>query len=601
MSNPGHDQVLAHRQAWVGGIIMHEATFLSEILTSLDLAVVECLDNGSYQAVGCLPAWFSRLYPEALSASGSVRLGETSPFLENFLIDAAYFWRQQETGRLRSGPWQETDSSRDACALEASALCVSGRKLLCIERLGMAYEESQAILQRARENRLDYHRLQRAEAALAKSHDNLLALLNELRLGTVMLDEAGRITFLSQMCQRLLGSQEEVVGQFWEEVSPFSAQTKTVLQAMGDRPAHRRTKVPVHLETPEGQRYWMDIEVQDDPRDPRGKIICLYDMTEVHDLRRLLDEKSQFHELIGKSEPMLRIYQQIRDLARVDTTVLIEGETGTGKELVAQAIHAASQRQHQPFMAVNSAGLTESLLASQLFGHRRGAFTGAVTDQQGLLEAAHGGTLFLDEIGDIPLSVQISLLRVLQEREIMRLGESRPRKINVRILAATNRNLQAEADLGNFRADLLYRIRVARVRLPALRERRQDIPLLVGAFLSQCRATMGKPVQDVSHSAMALLLRYAWPGNVRELKSAIEFAVIHCRGPVIQAEDLPPECHDAPAFSLLRSETPDDEKQRLLTALTQARGNRTIAARLLGMSRATFYRRLANLHIAPKE
>jgi PAS domain S-box-containing protein len=529
-----------------------------------------------------------------------VRLGALSPFLENFLIDADYFWRQQEEGRLRSGPWREVDRSGEARALEASAVYAGGRKLLWLERLGVAFEETQALFQKARENSLDYYRLQRAEEALARSHDNLLALLNELRLGTVMLDEAGRITFLSRVCQHLLGgSQEEVIGRHWEDVSTFPAPTKAKLKAMAACPAHTRTKVPVHLETAEGHRYWMDIEVQDDPRDARRKIVCFYDMTEVHDLRRLLGEKSQFHDLIGKSEPMLQIYQQIRDLARVDTTVLIEGETGTGKELVARAIHAASHRQHKPFIAVNSAGLTESLLASQLFGHRRGAFTGAVADQQGLFEAANGGTLFLDEIGDIPASVQISLLRVLQEREIMRLGEARPRKIDVRFLTATNRNLLADIETGTFRADLLYRIRVARIRLPALRERRQDLPLLVSSFMSQCRVTIGKPVEDVSHDAMERLLTYAWPGNVRELRSAIEFAVIHCRGPVIQVEDLPPECGAAPVLSFLGSETPHDEKQRLLAALAQTRGNRTVAARLLGMSRATFYRRLASLHIVP--
>ena len=184
------------------------------------------------------------------------------------------------------------------------------------------------------------------------------------------------------------------------------------------------------------------MDVKDDPRDARGKIFFFYDVTEVHDLRRLLDERAQFHDLLGKSKAMQLVYQQIRDVARVDSTVLIEGETGTGKELVARAIHSSSHRKNKPFIAVNCAGLTESLLSSQLFGHKRGAFTGAIEDHQGLLEAANGGTLLLDEIGDIPLTVQNQLLRVLQEREITRLGESRPRKIDVRVLAATHRSLE---------------------------------------------------------------------------------------------------------------------------------------------------------------
>jgi DNA-binding NtrC family response regulator len=295
---------------------------------------------------------------------------------------------------------------------------------------------------------------------------------------------------------------------------------------------------------------------------------------------------------------MLLIYEQIRDVARVDTTVLIEGETGTGKELVARAIHDASHRRGKPFLAVNCAGLTESLLTSQLFGHRRGAFTGAVADHQGVFEAARGGTLFLDEIGDIPLSVQTHLLRVLQEREITRLGESTPRKIDVRFLTATHQNLHDQVAHGAFRADLFYRIRVARLHLPALRQRRQDIPLLTRAFLAQCRATMGKPVQDVSHDAMRCLLDYDWPGNVRELKSAIEYAVIHCRGAVLLADDLPPELFHPPTTHTTTNALPQDEKQRFLSALEHTQGNRTAAARLLGISRATFYRRLAALGIA---
>lgn len=454
------------------------------------------------------------------------------------------------------------------------------------------------MLQKARETRLDYQRLQQLEAALRTSHDDLLSILNELRIGTALIDEHGRVTFVSEVCQRLLGTKAAaVLEQYWEEASPVPVAVKAALRDMGERPAQERTKVPVHLTTEEGQHYWMDVDIQDDPRDSRRRIVCLYDMTEVHDLRRQLSDKAQYHDLVGKSEPMLRVYQQIRDVARVDTTVVIEGETGTGKELVAQAIHAASHRASRPFVAVNCAGLTESLLASQLFGHRRGAFTGAVADQQGLFEAANGGTLFLDEIGDIPLNVQTSLLRVLQEREIIRLGEARPRAIDVRILAATHCNLQEEVDKGTFRADLLYRIRVARIHLPALRERRQDIPLLVSTFLAKCRAEIGKPVEEVSHEAMRHLLDYTWPGNVRELRSAIEYAVIRCRGAVIPAEDLPPELYDTVPFPSQLEQPPLDEKQRLLAALDQVRGNRTAAARLLGMSRATFYRRLTSLGI----
>jgi transcriptional regulator with PAS, ATPase and Fis domain len=326
----------------------------------------------------------------------------------------------------------------------------------------------------------------------------------------------------------------------------------------------------------------------------------LYDASEVQTLRQLLAETGKYQDLVGKSHSMQLIFQQIQDFARVDSTVLIEGETGTGKELVARAIHQASHHKDHPFVAVNCAGLTESLVASQLFGHRRGAFTGAVSDQKGLIEAAEGGTLFLDEIGDIPLTVQTSLLRVLQEREITRLGESRLRKVDVRVLAATHHNLAKDVTSGTFRADLLYRIRVGRVLLPPLRERREDIPFLISHFLSQYRATTGKPVETVSNEAMRLLMAYSWPGNVRELQHAIEFAVIRCPHSIIQPQDLPPEMiNQDERIPVVPSEemAPNHEKDRILSALKQTGGNRSAAAKLLGISRITLYRRLSRLGI----
>ncbi len=320
---------------------------------------------------------------------------------------------------------------------------------------------------------------------------------------------------------------------------------------------------------------------------------------EVRKLRRALDGRHQFADLLGKSTMMQRIFQLIREVSRVDATVLIEGETGTGKELVARAIHAHSHRSAGPFITVNCAGLTESLVGSQLFGHRKGAFTGAVETQQGLFEAANGGTLFLDEIGDVPLSIQTSLLRVLQEREVTRLGESKPRKVDVRVLAATHHDLAHDAEQGSFRPDLLYRIRVARLPLPPLRARREDIPLLAGAFLEQCRTTTGTPVETIAPEAMACLVEYSWPGNVRELKSAIEYAVIHSHPPSINKSDLPPEITQLAQAGASPVSTEGSEKNRILVALQRTQGNRKEAAKILGMSRATFYRHLAQLGISP--
>jgi sigma-54 dependent transcriptional regulator, acetoin dehydrogenase operon transcriptional activator AcoR len=436
-----------------------------------------------------------------------------------------------------------------------------------------------------------------------RSRNDLGSILNELRIGTAMTDEEGHVVFLNAAAQQLFARPDvNRVDMPWKELFGLDPEDTVQLQALIQKPPEERAKIPVHLDRTDGRRVWLEVDVKDDPRDARGKIFFLYDVTEVHDLRRLLDERAQFHDLLGKSKAMQLVYQQIRDVARVDSTVLIEGETGTGKELVARAIHSSSHRKDKPFVAVNCAGLTESLLSSQLFGHTRGAFTGAIEDRQGLFEAANGGTLLLDEIGDIPITVQNQLLRVLQEREITRLGESRPRKIDVRVLAATHRNLSEEAAKGTFRSDLFYRIRVARISLPSLRARREDIPLLAASFLAQFSAASGKRVTDVSHDALRLLAGYHWPGNVRELRSAIEFAVIRCGGAVIQADDLPPEILQPADFeSVIPGDPLVDEKTRFLQALERSRGNRALAARLLGISRATLYRRLADLKINSEE
>lgn len=437
---------------------------------------------------------------------------------------------------------------------------------------------------------------------IEKNRDDLLSILNQLRIGTAMTDKDGQVLFLSQRAEQIFGKkQENMLGISWQQLCHFQEQDIAQIKTMAKLPIQLRAKVPVHIEAPNGRHYWMDVEIQDDPRNHQKNIFFFYDMSEVHDLRCLLDEKSQFYDLIGKSESMRLVYQNICELANVISTVLIEGETGTGKELVARAIHLSSNRKAEPFVALNCAGLTESLLTSQLFGHKRGAFTGAIADSKGVFETANGGTLFLDEIGDIPMSVQTIILRVLQEREIIRLGESKPRKIDVHILAATHRNLAQEVAKGTFREDMLYRIRVARIQLPPLRKRLEDLPLLISSFLTQCRVSIGKPIQEVSYEAMELLMKYSWPGNVRELKSAIEFAVIRCKGSVVQLEDLPPEIIDS-AYSQPRCEkVVNNNKERLLAALESAGGNRTIAARLLGMSRATFYRRLSDFHFSNEE
>ena len=432
---------------------------------------------------------------------------------------------------------------------------------------------------------------------LQKSHQDLLTILDAQRHGTIMLDAEGRIRFASEAARSIAEIPvADVIGAPLAKLLPLNEDCLKSLNDMSRIPANERSKVPLVLEREDDEPRHLEVEIVDDPRNEDGRIFFLYDVSPLYQLRKQLDEQSGFQNMLGKSKPMRHVFQLIEELARVDSTVLIEGETGTGKELVARAIHQLSERRNGPFLALNCGGLSEELAASQLFGHRRGSFTGAVEDQRGLFEAASGGTLFLDEIGELPLRIQTSLLRVLEENAVLPLGESQLRPVNLRLVAATHRDLAEEALQQRFRQDLLYRIRVARVRLPSLRERREDLPLLVRAFLAEHRASTGKQVRVVGDEAMAILLDYHWPGNVRELRNALEFAVVRCRGSVISPDNLPPEllqsCPESPIGDLGA-----DESERIAAALKWARGNRTRAATLLGISRATLYRRLKELGI----
>jgi len=425
------------------------------------------------------------------------------------------------------------------------------------------------------------------------SHGNLLAILDQLRIITAITDPVGRIEYLSAPGRSTFEVDDKSpAGCPWHQVFPFGPDDMERLRHVMSLPGSERERVPVHVRLAQGREYWMEVDVRDDPREEGRSIFYMYDVSDVHDLRRQLNDKAQFHDMIGRSNQMEKVFRLIEDVAPMNATVLIQGDTGTGKELVARAIHASSPRHDCAFVVVNCAGLSDTLINSELFGHRKGAFTDAKTDQAGLFEAADGGTIFLDEIGDIPMNTQTRILRVLEEKEVVRIGETQPRKIDIRILAATNKDLNEEVRTGRFRNDLLYRIRVARVNLPPLRERREDIPLLIEAFLREARASTGKPVDSVSTDAMHVLMDYAWPGNVRELRNAIAFAVISCRGSVIQPEDLPPEPAESLTLGTRRDYEVKTERERIRHALEACNGRRGEAAKLLGISRATLYRRI---------
>ena len=320
--------------------------------------------------------------------------------------------------------------------------------------------------------------------------------------------------------------------------------------------------------------------------------------------------------LLGRSPVMIGLYKEIARVAPTRSTILITGESGAGKELVARSIHQHSTRSSGSFVAINCGALTETLLEAELFGHVRGAFTGAVGDRKGLWEEAAGGTLFLDEVGETSPAFQVKLLRALQEGEIRRVGASRTTQVDARILAATNRNLEQDVKAGKFREDLFYRLSVVTLRVPALKERRTDIPLLAERFLATVLDREGHKHLTLSEETIRTLVAYNWPGNVRELESAIEYAVLHARGYAIAPEDLPEKLQSAqvrsaaraPLSALFEDLPPLDELERryLLYILDIAGGNRTRAAEILGIDRRTLYRMIeryesvANLPADPK-
>ncbi|HET9846719.1 MAG TPA: sigma-54 dependent transcriptional regulator [Nitrospira sp.] len=329
--------------------------------------------------------------------------------------------------------------------------------------------------------------------------------------------------------------------------------------------------------------------------------------SEINRLRREVGKEFSFSQILGKSKPMREVFELIRRVANSPTNILITGESGTGKELVAKAIHYNSDRKDAPFIPVNCAAIPDQLLESELFGHMRGSFTDAKGDKHGLFEEAHKGTLFLDEISELPITLQAKLLRAIQEKEIRRIGATKPISVDVRIIAATNLNLAEEVKAKRFREDLYYRLNVIEVKLPPLRDRREDIPLLVDGFLKKCGEARGKEVKGVTESALAMLMDYMWPGNVRELENVVERAVTLSRREKIMPDDLPPIVQGALGDRRVLEEAAEKtlplheiEKEYIKKILEKTGGNKYQAAQVLGIDRKTLYRKLAEIEGTPQ-
>ena len=343
-----------------------------------------------------------------------------------------------------------------------------------------------------------------------------------------------------------------------------------------------------------------------------GAVETITDITEILEkdsqieaFRRELREENGFLGILGVSGPMQQVFDLINNASQSDAPVIIFGESGTGKELIAKAIHETGLRKTKPYLKVNCASLNEALLESELFGHVKGAYTGAYKSRVGRFEAARNGNIFLDEIGDLSLSTQVKLLRVLEEKIIERVGDNRPIHIDVRIISATNKDLNGLVEEGHFRQDLFYRINVIPIIVPPLRERVEDIPILAEAFFRRIRLKTDKKINGISNDAMRLLMEYSWPGNVRELRSTFEYAFVTCQDPIIQPYHFPPVIYQEKKLYKALQKSPFDKKEmkkrQLIEALKKSNGNQTKAADILGVSRVTVWNQMKRFNINFKQ
>jgi PAS domain S-box-containing protein len=450
-------------------------------------------------------------------------------------------------------------------------------------------------------------------------------ILNAINDGVVTIGMDRKVHYINEAALRILGfTREEALGAECATIIRCAAcATKDCLMDRTLLSGQDIRSYETHLVNNAGEELRISINatlLKDDDGTVIGEVEVIRDISEQIKLTEELHGKFSFGQIIGKNHRMQEIYDVLPAVAATKTTVLIEGETGTGKELIAHAIHEHSPRAGRPFVKFNCAALAEGVLESELFGHVKGAFTGAIADKKGRFEQADGGTIFLDEIGDIPPATQIRLLRVLQEEAFERVGGAETTRVDVRVIAATHRDLKLMVREGEFREDLYYRLRVMPLPVPPLRERHDDIPLLVQHFIGHFNTEMGKEVTEVTPEAMDLLMNYGYPGNVRELENILEHAMVLCRGPQITPHCLPREVHHArtglmqiapgaarAAGEVLHLDVKSDdplrevEREAILKVLGQCGWQLGVAARRLHMSRTTLWRRMKRYGIERRQ
>ncbi|MBM9535654.1 sigma-54 dependent transcriptional regulator [Desulfobulbus alkaliphilus] len=430
--------------------------------------------------------------------------------------------------------------------------------------------------------------------------NNLEAIFRSVRDAIITVDQEAVLSALNEAAMSLCTFSPDDIGK------PFAALSAGCGGRCGEIiEAAIRSGEPVEMDRVECQQKNRDSRVVsvrtypllDSRKKTTGVVMVIHDDTQVIGLEKKLTEHRQFHRIIGKSEPMQQVYSLIKALAGVQTTVLITGESGTGKELVAEALHLAGDRSHKQLVKVNCSALPEHLLEAELFGHAKGSFTGAIRDNEGRFHRADGGTIFFDEIGDISPKIQVKLLRVLEESEFERVGSSASTKVNVRLIAATNRNLQEKVGSGEMREDFYYRLKVVEIRLPPLRDRREDIPLLLEHFRAKFNAKFKKNIAGVSADVLKAFSRYPWPGNVRELEHTMEHAFVLCNQNIITYDHLPPDFMRVPGMRRSSTKGKEVDPGETLAALNKTAWNKAKAARLLGIDRVTLYRRIKKFNL----
>jgi len=428
---------------------------------------------------------------------------------------------------------------------------------------------------------------------LIAQQKNLQSILDNMMEGIIAHDLNRRILFFNRAAEKITGySREDALGRDCHLVfgSPFCGNKCSFCGMPPGLLEHHTYTINAATRSGETRRLEMSVTgMYDDEGVFVGVLAAFRDLTEIMSLQIRLGELTSFSGIVGRDRRMLEVFEQIKNLAATDYPVHIAGETGTGKELVAAAIHNESSRAGGPFVPLNCGALPEGLLESELFGHVKGAFSGAIRDKKGRFELADGGTLFLDEVSELPRHMQVKLLRVLEEGTFERVGGEKTISVRVRIISATNKNLRREMERGNFREDLYYRLSVVPISIPPLRERKNDIPLLASHFLKQA-AERGQKAARLAQEALSLMMDYSWPGNVRELQNAIRFALVKSRGGKIEAEHLPLEIRQMTCMILKPGPKPVLSPESVASAIEEASGNRSKAAKLLGVGRATLYR-----------